>query len=85
MDEYEVNGLQLPNLFIGFLREGLWRHPGDETLRRLIPFLREPVDFLTVIEAMRRESTGFLATRCCESVSRGEGIEERRANLSTLA
>jgi hypothetical protein len=32
-----------------------------EALRRLIPFLREPVDFLTSVEAMRRESAGSLA------------------------
>jgi hypothetical protein len=61
MEQYEVNGLQLPPLFVQLLQQGRWQHPGDEALQRLIPFLREPVDFLTMVEAMRRESSGFLA------------------------
>jgi hypothetical protein len=61
MEPYEVNGLQLPPLFVQLLQEGRWRHPGDERLCQLIPFLHEPVDFLTVVESMRRESRGSLA------------------------
>jgi hypothetical protein len=61
MEPYEVNGLQLPPLFVQLLHEGRWHHPGDEALRRLIPFLREPVNFLTTVEAMRWESPGSLA------------------------
>ena len=40
---------------------GRWRHPGDEQLRRIIPFFHEPVDFLSNIESMSRESSGKLA------------------------
>jgi hypothetical protein len=61
MGHYEVNGLQLPPLFVELLQQRRWQHPGDEALRRLIPFLREPVDFLASVEAMRRESSGSLA------------------------
>lgn len=61
MNQYEVNGLQLPPLFVQLLEQGRWRHPGDEALQRLIPFLREPVDFMTQLESMRRESSGSLA------------------------
>jgi hypothetical protein len=61
MDPYEVNGLQLPPLVVQLLQEGRWHHPGDKALRRLIPFLREPVDFLTTVEAMRWESPASLA------------------------
>ncbi len=58
---YKVNELPLPSLLVELLQKGRWQHPGDEALQRLIPFLREPVDFLTTVEGMRRESTGFLA------------------------
>jgi hypothetical protein len=61
MEQTTVNGLQLPPLLVELLQRGRWRHPGDEALQRLIPFLREPVDFLTTIEAMRRESAGRIA------------------------
>ncbi|HLN29229.1 MAG TPA: hypothetical protein VK395_15880 [Gemmataceae bacterium] len=61
MEEYVVNGLQLPPLLVALLQQGRWQHPGDEVLRRLIPFFRESVDFLTAVPAMRRESSGFLA------------------------
>jgi hypothetical protein len=40
-----VDGLVLPRLLVGLIRQGRWRHPGDEALRELIPFLREPIDF----------------------------------------
>jgi hypothetical protein len=61
MDDYEVNRLQLPALLVELLQQGRWRHPGDEALRCLIPFLREPVNFLSSVEAMRRESMVTLA------------------------
>jgi len=61
MEQFTVNGLLLAPLLVEMLQHGRWQHPGDEVLRRLIPFFREPVDFLTLVEDMRRESTGFLA------------------------
>lgn len=61
MEPYEVNGLQLPPLLVQLLQEGRWQHPGDKAIRRLIPFLREPVNFLTTVEAMRWESLVSLA------------------------
>ena len=61
MGPYEVNGLQLPPLLVELLQQDRWRHPGDEVLRQLLPFVGEPVEFLTDVEAMRRESRGFLA------------------------
>lgn len=56
-DEYVVNGLIFPPLLIDLIRAGKWKHPGDERLREIIPFLDDPVDFLS-IEQMRRESRG---------------------------
>jgi hypothetical protein len=61
MGRPDVNGLPVPSLLVELLKQHRWRHPGDEALRDLIPFLREPVDFLTSVEAMRRESAGSLA------------------------
>jgi hypothetical protein len=61
MDEYEVNGLHLPPLLVELLEQGRWQHPGDDVLQQLIPFFREPVDFLMTVQSMRRESTHFLA------------------------
>lgn len=33
-----------------------WRHPGDRVLRRVLPWFEDPLDFLTSVEEMRRES-----------------------------
>jgi hypothetical protein len=59
-DRSMVNGFPLPPLLVSMMATGHWRHPGDEVLRAIIPFLHEPVDFLT-IDSMRWESRGSLA------------------------
>jgi hypothetical protein len=59
-DRPEVNGLPLPPLLVSLMASGRWRHPGDEALRAVIPFLDGPVDFLSV-EYMRLVSRGSLA------------------------
>jgi hypothetical protein len=56
-----VNGLALPDLLVRLIRAGCWTHPGEARLRKVIPFLVDPVDFLTSPEAMARESSGRLA------------------------
>lgn len=56
-----VNGLPLPKLLVSLMRAGRWTHPGDDCLREIIPFLTAPVDFLTSLEAMARESNAHLA------------------------
>src|SRR2546421_13106328 len=61
MEQYQVNGLPLPPLLVELLQQVRWCHSGDEALRTLIPFFHEPVDFITMVEAMRRESSGLLA------------------------
>ncbi len=55
-----VNGLPLPQLLVDLLATGGWRHPGDEAVRRVIPFLSDAVDFLS-IQQMEIESRGHLA------------------------
>jgi hypothetical protein len=56
-----VNGLPMPELLVGLIRQGRWVHPGDAQLRELIPFLLDPVDFLTSPKVMAWESSGHLA------------------------
>jgi hypothetical protein len=51
----EVNGLPLPPRLLSMMATGRWRHPGDDLVRTLVPYLDGPVDFLQ-IESMRRES-----------------------------
>ncbi|WP_149824586.1 hypothetical protein [Streptomyces tailanensis] len=57
MEEGErVRGLVVPPLLMSLLREGRWVHPGDEELRRLIPWFEDPLDFLTSVAGMEWES-----------------------------
>src|SRR5512147_2758471 len=51
----------VPPLLIELINTGRWRQPPDEIIKRVIPFLQEPMDFLLDIDAMQRESTSFLA------------------------
>ncbi len=50
-----------PPLLMELINTGRWKQPSDETIKRVIPFLQEPLDFLLDIEAMQRESTSFRA------------------------
>jgi hypothetical protein len=58
--DWTVNGLTMPPLLIALIQSGRWRHPGDDKLLQVIPFLQGPVDFLD-IASMRSESSGHLA------------------------
>jgi hypothetical protein len=51
-----VRGLPLPTLLMELLASGRWLHPGGEGLRGLMPWLEDPLDFLTDVHQMRRES-----------------------------
>lgn len=51
----------VPPLLIELINTGRWRQPPDETIKSVIPFLQEPMDFLLDIDTMQRESTSFLA------------------------
>jgi hypothetical protein len=54
-DRPEVNGLPLPPRLVSMIATGRWRHPGDDVLKALIPYLDGPLDFLPIV-SMRRES-----------------------------
>jgi hypothetical protein len=51
----------VPPLLIELINTARWKQPPDETIKKVIPFLQEPMDFLPGIDAMQQESTGFLA------------------------
>jgi hypothetical protein len=59
-DDFIVNGLALPPLFISLLQQGKWQHPGHARLLDVIPFLREKMEFISSIEAMRFGMKGTL-------------------------
>jgi hypothetical protein len=61
MEQFQINALPIPSLLVDLLEQRRWRNPGENVIRQLAPFLREPVDFLTTVEAITRESSGFLA------------------------
>jgi len=61
MSHAAVNGWPLPELLIALIRDGHWVHPGDARLRELIPFMVDPVVFLSTPERMAFESVGRLA------------------------
>ena len=52
---------EIPPNFLAVLHAGHWRHPGDEALRLLVPFLRDPMDFLESEVEIGRESFSHLA------------------------
>lgn len=51
-----VRGLALPGLLVELMARGRWRHPGDAALRVIVPWLEEPLDFLTGVTEIRSES-----------------------------
>ncbi|GIH19675.1 hypothetical protein [Rugosimonospora africana] len=54
MDEdWQVNGLPLPDLLVRLLKSGRWQQPGDEALRQLIPWFHDPLDFMLTLDELR--------------------------------
>jgi hypothetical protein len=46
----------LPALLLELLADRRWQHPGDTVLHAIMPWFEEPVDFLTDVDRIRRES-----------------------------
>ncbi|WP_309380169.1 hypothetical protein [Cerasicoccus frondis] len=44
--------LKLPSQLLYLISKGAWKHPGDDKLKELVPFLGEPIDFLYSKEQM---------------------------------
>jgi hypothetical protein len=51
-----VRGLVLPVLLASLLASGRWQHPGDDVLRRALPWFEDPLVFLRTAGAMESES-----------------------------
>ncbi|RVX41773.1 S1 RNA binding family protein [Nonomuraea polychroma] len=51
-----VRGLPLPVLLLELLAAGGWPPPGDAALSAVMPWFEDPVDVLTDVDQMRRES-----------------------------
>ena len=58
--EITICGLPMPPALVSLIEAGGWVHPGDQVVQEVIPFLKEPVDFLSV-DSMEFESSGHLA------------------------
>jgi hypothetical protein len=50
-----LNSLVIPDLLIQLMERGVWKHPGDEVIKTIIPFFHEPIDFVTSIAGMHVE------------------------------
>jgi hypothetical protein len=48
--------LPLPPLLKQLLAAGRWKHPGEDALRRIVPFIQDPLCFLTSHRSMLFES-----------------------------
>ncbi len=55
-----ICGLHVPRLLLLLIETERWTHPGDDVIKEMIPFLDEPIDFLT-LDQMEFESSGHLA------------------------
>jgi hypothetical protein len=79
VDEHQgVNGLELPAQLLELLSTGRWEHPGDQVLRDLMPWFESPLDFLTSIDWMRRESRSL--TQFADDPSLAQLFRETRGS-----
>ncbi|WP_331771591.1 hypothetical protein OG948_49280 (plasmid) [Embleya sp. NBC_00888] len=53
---WTVRGRALPGPLVDLLAAGGWRHPGDEVMREVVPWIEEPLHFPADVAEMRRES-----------------------------
>lgn len=51
-----VHGLVVPDLLLVLLRAGRWNHPGERAIARIMPWFRDPLEFLGSIQQIERES-----------------------------
>ena len=47
-----VRGLVVPHLLLALLRQGRWNHPGEPAIARVMPWFRDPLDFLGSTQQM---------------------------------
>jgi hypothetical protein len=51
-----VRGLRLPQLLLDLIADGRWRQPDDDALAAAVPWFEDPLDLLTDVAAIRRQS-----------------------------
>lgn len=57
-----ICGLPMPRPLVSLNESEKWKHPGDNAVKMVVPFLNEPIDFLS-IDSMECESSGHLADK----------------------
>ncbi|REE94741.1 hypothetical protein DFJ69_0093 [Thermomonospora umbrina] len=65
-----ARGPVLPGLLIELIAAGQWRHPGDEVVHAIMPWFKDPVDLLTGLDQIRRESRALDRLADDESTAR---------------
>jgi hypothetical protein len=51
-----IRGLELPAALASLLASGRWQHPGDDVLRRAVPWFESPLHFLHSVTAVASQS-----------------------------
>jgi hypothetical protein len=51
-----IRGLPIPDLLVRMISEGRWRHPGDDAIRRVMPYMTDPLVFPASLEIIEGES-----------------------------
>lgn len=51
-----VRGLSAPTLLVDMLNSNRWVHPGDDVIRQAVPFIHDPLEFLSSLDRMEQES-----------------------------
>lgn len=73
--------LPLPPLLVELIKTGRWVHPGHDAMRERIPFIQDPMQFMTTHEDMLFNSSPFMAQDLNEfetfSEYRGSKVTER--------
>jgi hypothetical protein len=65
---------------IHLLEAGLWKHPGEDVLHDVVPWITDPLVFLPSIDQIERESRGYLADYPVSS----KHMRELRGSLQAL-
>jgi hypothetical protein len=52
---------KIPARFARLFQSGRWKHPGDDVLSRVVPFIADPIEFIEAMDWIELESRGNLA------------------------
>jgi hypothetical protein len=62
-----VRGLVAPDLLLVLLRRGRSNHPGELAIARIVPWIREPLEFPGTTQQMEPESQSLAGSpRACD-------------------